>query len=106
MPRADVRSARFAFPNRAAELLACGTPVLVRESMGIAGLGLAEGVVEIPSNDPGAAALAAQALLADGARLEALQAAARWTAETTLSARRAVGTALEAMRRASGHAAP
>lgn len=106
MPRADVRSARFAFPNRAAELLACGTPVLVRESMGIAGLGLAEGVVEMPSNDPGAAALAAQALLADGARLEALQAAARWTAETTLSARRAVGTALEAMRRASGHAAP
>ncbi|MFO0963583.1 MAG: glycosyltransferase [Phycisphaerales bacterium] len=99
LPRSDARSVAYAFPNRAAQLLAAGVPVVVRDAAGLAGYGEPDGVLEIPGRDADAGADALLAALRDAPRLAALRQAARRTAARDLSGREAVARALAALRR-------
>ena len=100
MPRSDAKSARFAFPNRAADLLGCSVPVVVRESVGIASLGADSGVILVPSDDAERAADMASSILSDQSRLAEFQSAARRGAERNLCATQAIGRAISIMRQA------
>ena len=100
MPRSDAKSARFAFPNRAADLLGYGVPVAVRESVGIASLGAESGVILVPSDDAERAADMVSSILSDHPRLAKFQSAARRGAETNLCATQAIGQAVSIMRQA------
>jgi len=100
MPRSDAKSARFAFPNRVSDLLSCGVPVAVRESVGIASLGAKAGVILVPSDDAERAADMVLAILSDHPRLAEFQSAARRGAELDLCAARVIGNAISIMRHA------
>lgn len=100
MPRSDAKSARFAFPNRAADLLGYGVPVVVRESVGIASLGEDSGVIRVPSDDAERAADMASSILSDQSHLAEFQSAARRGAERNLCATQAIGQAISIMRQA------
>ena len=100
MPRSDAKSARFAFPNRATELLGCGVPIAVRESVGIASLGADSGVIHVPSDNAERAAEMASSILSDQSRLAGFQSAARRGAEKNLCATQAIGRAISIMRHA------
>jgi glycosyltransferase involved in cell wall biosynthesis len=99
MPRSDAKSACFAFPNRAADLLGYGVPVAVRESVGIASLGAESGVILVPSDDAERAADMVSAILTDHPRLAEFQLAARRGAKMNLCATQAIGQAVSIMRR-------
>ena len=99
LPRADAASARFAFPNRVADLLASGTPVLVRASVGIANMGEEVGIVSIAPTDPMLAADQALAILADANTRARLSAAAHAGATKELAAVHSIAHALNTMRR-------
>ena len=98
MPRSDAKSARYAFPNRATDLLRCGVPVLVRSSVGIASLDEYSGVVLVPPDHPERAADMASSILSDQMRLNELQSAARRSAEQNLCVANAIGNAISIMR--------
>lgn len=98
MPRSDAKSARYAFPNRATDLLRCGVPVLVRSSVGIASLDEYSGVVLVPPDHPERAADMASSILSDQMRLNELQSAARRSAEQNLCVANAIGHAISIMR--------
>ncbi len=100
MPRSDAKSARFAFPNRAADLLGYGVPVAVRESVGIASLGAESGVILVPSDDAERAADMVSSILSDQSRLAEFRLAARRGAEMNLCATQAIGQAISIMRQA------
>lgn len=104
MPRSDAKSARFAFPNRAADLLGCGVPVVVRKSVGIASLGADSGVILVPSDDAEQAADIASTILSNKARLAEFRSVARHGAQMNLSAARAIGQAISIMRQVQSEA--
>ena len=98
MPRSDGKSVRFAFPNRAADLLGCGVPVLVRASVGIASLSEDTGVILVHPDDACDAGDMASLIIGDQPRLHGLRSAARRGAEHSLCATQAIGRALSMMR--------
>ena len=104
MPRSDAKSARFAFPNRAADLLGFGVPVVVRESVGIASLDGKSGVILVPSDDAERAADMVSSILSDQWRLAEIRSAARRGAEMNLCASQAIGQAISIMREARAKA--
>ncbi len=104
MPRSDAKSARYAFPNRAADLLRCGVPILVRSSVGIAPLDEYSGVILVPPDDAERAADIASSILSDQSRPNELQSAARRGAEQNLCAANAIGHAISIMRQVQSEA--
>lgn len=98
LPRSDGPAVPFSFPNRAAELLSAGAPILVRERVGIDNLAFEHGVLPVDSCDPEAAAMQAASVLADLKANQALGRAARATARARLDAHVLVAAAVARMR--------
>jgi glycosyltransferase involved in cell wall biosynthesis len=97
LPRSDGPAVPFSFPNRAAELLWAGIPILVRERVGIDDLGFENGILAVDSYDAEKAARHAASMLADLDTNRALGRAARATARARLDGHALVASAVASM---------
>jgi glycosyltransferase involved in cell wall biosynthesis len=103
LPRSDDRSVRYAFPNRAAELLACGVPIAVRRTAQVSGITDPLALLAIDDACPEAAARAILSVMGDQQQLETRRKVALLTARTELCAHNLAKRAADLMRQISTH---